>query len=227
MKVLVPMGERCWLQTVKNVPLPLWPLNRSTVMQEAVKATVGLGEVHVSPLFDLAVVPGFSTVLPRGCHHVVLEPTPGAIQTLLQMGDCVLEHEEVIVQDARWVLEATEVSQAITVFRESQASAGFLLSKGMKGTCLVTVSPDWTVMETVVPEDGQMGWYLAGLSWWRSGSVLVEALRRARAAHETEVGRVFSSFIGSVKGFPVSAAQWVGDRESYLRVQEGLRCLSK
>ena len=200
------------------IPKPLLELQGKRLITWAIEATQGLpGEFHYSPTTEIALHPLMAGLLPLGCWHVVMTPTPGPLQTLLEAEGCLRGHqEELLICDCDSAINAEELRQAVETFRLCEAQGGVTVRQTTDPTCSFAEldQREWWVTQTR-EKDPFTPWSTTGPYWFRSADGFWKAAQKAARAGHTSISPVYNYLVGRTKAVPVGSFQHWGTPEAY------------
>lgn len=199
-----------------SIPKPLLELHGKPLITWAIESVKALaGSYHYSPTLALTQHPFLMSLLPSGCWHVVMNATPGPLQTLLEGEGCLQTDEEVLICDCDSAINATELYHAIELFRSSGAHGGVTIRQTTDPICsFAEFSREWWVTQTR-EKDPFTAWSTTGPYWFRSAKQFLLAARKAANAHHVSISPVYNYLAGRTKAVPVQSFQHWGTPEAY------------
>ena len=171
MILFFPMGGtgKRFLEAGYALPKPLLEVGGKRLIQWALESVTLLkGSYHYSPSLTLAQHPLLMGLLPAGCWNVVMEPTAGPLQTLLQAEGCLQANEELLICDCDSFLNPKELADAVEIFRGCEAAGGVTIRQTQDDQCsYAEVDREWWVSQTR-EKDPFTQWSTTGPYWFRS-----------------------------------------------------------
>ena len=128
MLIFYPMGGTGtrFIKAGYDIPKPLLEMGGKKLIQwalESVKLLKGPYDFyHYAPTVELSCHPLLIGLLPPGCWHIVMEPTAGPLQTLLEAEGCLQTKEELLICDCDSLLNQQELFHL-------QIKPGYLLGR--------------------------------------------------------------------------------------------------
>jgi NDP-sugar pyrophosphorylase family protein len=218
MILFFPMGGTStrFVEAGYPLPKPLLDLKGKHLIQFALESVSLLnGRYHFSPSLTLARHPLFMGLLPGGCWHVVMEPTAGPLQTMLEAEGCLQADEELLICDCDSFMDAKELLEAVEVFRGSEAMGGVTIRQTQDAHCsYAEVDREWWVTQTR-EKDPFTPWSTTGPYWFRSAKQFWMAAKRAAAAQQTSISPVYNYLPGRTKEMPVESFRHVGTPKEF------------
>lgn len=199
-----------------SLPKPLLPVGEKRLVQLAMESVQGLGgTLHYSLWVDTALHRALTGLLPTGCWHVVIKPTLGPLQTILEGAACLDRQEELLICDCDSLINASELAEALKIFRHSHATGGVTLRRTTDPWCsYARITQEWVVEETRNC-DPFSPWSTTGPYWFQSATDFLVAGRKAAAAHEVAISPVYNFLEGPVRGVPVESFRHLGTPAAY------------
>lgn len=198
------------------MPKPLLPLGGKRLIQWAMESVTLLkGSYHYLPTLDLSLHREFGGLLPPGCFHIILDPTKGPLQTVLQAEGCLATEEELLICDCDSFMDAKELAGAVEVFRVTGAQGGVTVRRTTDPMCsYAAVDTEWWVSHTR-EQDPFTPWSTTGPYWFRSAQAFLKAARKAAAAQHASIAPVYNYLDGRTKAVPVASFHHLGTPEAY------------
>ena len=172
---------------------------------------------------EVASHPGIKQ-LPIGCLHILHQQTPGPLQTILAIKDCLANEEELLIMDCDSCLDEYELKDAVEVFRKSGANGGVTVRMTTDPLCsYAEVDSTYWVSETR-EKDVFSRWSTTGPYWFKSGNSFLAAAQKAANAHHVSISPVYN-YLSKVKAVPVGSFKHLGTPEAYLAFKQSVEAL--
>ena len=143
--------------------------------------------------------------------------TSGPIKTILAYVDLIVNDWEVMVADCDSFINAREIEQAVDYFRSKSADGGVTVRKTTDPNCSYAKIVGDTVIETR-EKDVISDWSTTGPYWFRSGRILVNAMKQASSFGITSISPVYNCMIkdgARVISYMVNTFTHLGTPEEY------------
>lgn len=173
---------------------------------------------------EVASHPLVKTTLPAGHTHILQTQTPGPLQTVLTIRDCLANEEEVLIADCDSCLDEEELKEAVEVFRKSGANGGVTVRMTTDPLCsYAELDSHYWVTETREKEVFSR-WSTTGPYWFRSAAQFLIAAQKAANAHHVSISPVYN-YVEKVKAVPVGSFKHLGTPEAYLAFKQSVEAL--
>ena len=173
---------------------------------------------------EVASHPMATTLRPMGHSHILQTQTPGPLQTLLTIRDCLTTEEELLIMDCDSCLDKKELKDAVEVFRKSGANGGVTVRMTIDPLCsYAEVDSNYWVTETREKEVFSR-WSTTGPYWFRSAAGFLIAAQKAANAHHVSISPVYN-YLTKVKAVPVGSFKHLGTPEAYLAFKQSVESL--
>lgn len=205
-------------------PKPFLEIANSPLLQYALGSLSKLeGRYEFIVSQDVAWHPLIKT-LPSGCLHILHHLTPGPLQTILEIKDCLAKEEELIIADCDSCMDENDLQEAVEVFRKSGANGGVTVRMTSDPLCsYAEVDSAYWVTETREKEVFSR-WSTTGPYWFKSGASFLLAAQKAANAHHVSISPVYN-YVDKVKAVPVGSFKHLGTPEAYLKFKQSVESL--
>ena len=173
---------------------------------------------------EVASHPLLKTIPLTGHQHILTTQTPGPLQTVLTIRECLANEEELLIADCDSCMDEYELKEAVEVFRKSGANGGVTVRMTSDPLCsYAEVDSAYWVKETREKEVFSR-WSTTGPYWFKSGTTFLVAAQKAANAHHVSISPVYN-YVEKVKAVPVGSFKHLGTPEAYLKFKQSVESL--